>query len=117
MARTRGRLAEVLVAAGDRSADDVVAAALATARDLGAKPLEESLGQVLPRGARGTLTPRESEVLALLAEGRSNGEIGRALFISTKTASVHVSNILAKLGVASRGEAVAVAREAGLLGG
>ncbi len=117
VARTRGRLAEVLVAAGDRSADDVVAAALATARDLGAKPLEESLGQVLPRGARGTLTPRESEVLALLAEGRSNGEIGRALFISTKTASVHVSNILAKLGVASRGEAVAVAREAGLLGG
>ena len=54
-------------------------------------------------------------MLALVAEGRSNGEIGRALFISTKTASVHVSNILAKLGVASRGEAVAVARSAGLL--
>ena len=52
-------------------------------------------------------------MLALVAEGRSNGEIGRALFISTKTASVHVSNILAKLGAASRGEAVAVARTVG----
>ncbi len=54
-------------------------------------------------------------MLGLLDEGRSNGEIGRALFVSTKTASVHVSNILAKLGAASRGEAVALARAAGLL--
>ena len=54
-------------------------------------------------------------MLALVAEGRSNGEIGRALFISTKTASVHVSNILAKLGAASRGEAVALARASGVL--
>ena len=61
------------------------------------------------------LTAREAEVLGLLAQGRSNGEIGRALFISTKTASVHVSNILAKLGASSRGEAVALARSAGLL--
>ena len=67
------------------------------------------------RARPATLTAREAEVLALVAEGRSNGEIGRALFISTKTASVHVSNILAKLGAASRGEAVAVARTAGLL--
>ena len=52
-----------------------------------------------------------------MSQGQSNGEIGRALFISTKTASVHVSNILAKLGAASRGEAVAVARTAGLLDG
>ena len=51
-------------------------------------------------------------MLALVAAGRSNGEIGRALFISTKTASVHVSNIMAKLGAASRGEAVALARTA-----
>ena len=58
VARTRGRLAEVLVAAGDRSADDVVAAALATAQDLGAKPLEESLGQVAPScGPRGDSHP------------------------------------------------------------
>ena len=51
----------------------------------------------------------EREVLRLIAEGRSNREIGAALFISAKTASVHVSNILAKLGVTSRTEAAAVA--------
>jgi len=61
------------------------------------------------------LTPRESEILALVAEGRSNGEIGKQLFISTKTVSVHVSNILAKLDAASRTEAAAVARRRGLL--
>ena len=54
-------------------------------------------------------------VLGLVALGRSNRQIGTQLFISNKTASVHVSNIIAKLGVASRGEAVAVARERGLL--
>jgi DNA-binding CsgD family transcriptional regulator/tetratricopeptide (TPR) repeat protein len=55
------------------------------------------------------LTPREREVLALVAEGRTNRQIAGTLFISDKTASVHVSNILAKLGVANRGEAAAVA--------
>jgi DNA-binding CsgD family transcriptional regulator len=60
------------------------------------------------------LTPRELEVLQLVADGRSNGEIASALFISTKTASVHVSNILAKLGVSGRGEAAAVAHRVGL---
>ncbi len=53
------------------------------------------------------LTPRENEILALVAEGLSNGEIGKRLFISTKTVSVHVSNILAKLQVSSRTEAAA----------
>jgi DNA-binding NarL/FixJ family response regulator len=53
------------------------------------------------------LTPREREVLALVSDGRTNRQIAEALFISDKTASVHVSNILAKLGVANRGEAVA----------
>ena len=48
-------------------------------------------------------------MLRLVARGRSNGEIGGELFISTKTASVHVSNILAKLGVSSRTEAAAFA--------
>lgn len=62
------------------------------------------------------LTPREQEVLRLLAEGRSNPEIGRVLFISRKTASAHVSNILAKLGVRSRGEAAAIAHRTGLDG-
>jgi ATP/maltotriose-dependent transcriptional regulator MalT len=55
------------------------------------------------------LTARELEVLRLVAAGRSNREIAAELFISPKTASVHVSNILGKLGAASRGEAAAQA--------
>jgi DNA-binding CsgD family transcriptional regulator len=64
--------------------------------------------------ARFGLTAREREVLSLLAAGRSNSEIGQALFISTKTASVHVSNILAKLGVSGRVEAAALAHRLGV---
>ena len=48
-------------------------------------------------------------MLALLADGRTNGEIAAELFISTKTASVHVSSILRKLGVSNRVEAAAIA--------
>ena len=55
-------------------------------------------------------------MLALLERGRTNGQIAAELFISRKTASVHVSNILAKLGAATRGEAVSLARDAGLIG-
>ena len=55
------------------------------------------------------LTRREAEVLALVAAGRTNRQIGAELFITEKTASVHVSRILAKLGVAGRGQAAAVA--------
>jgi DNA-binding CsgD family transcriptional regulator len=55
------------------------------------------------------LTERETEVLRLVADGRTNGEIARALFISPKTASVHVSHILTKLGVHTRTEAAVVA--------
>jgi DNA-binding CsgD family transcriptional regulator len=55
------------------------------------------------------LTRRETEVLALVAAGRTNRQIGETLFITPKTAGVHVSRILAKLGVAGRGEAAAVA--------
>ena len=62
-----------------------------------------------------TLTPREQEVLRQVALGLSNGEIGRRLFISTKTVSVHVSNVLAKLTASSRTEAVAIARRQRLL--
>jgi DNA-binding CsgD family transcriptional regulator len=61
------------------------------------------------------LTPREREVLALVADGRTNPQIAQALFISARTAGIHVSNILAKLGVASRGEAAAVAHRSGLV--
>jgi DNA-binding NarL/FixJ family response regulator len=60
------------------------------------------------------LTRRETEVLSLLAEGRTNRQIGQELFITEKTASLHVSRILAKLGVASRGEAAAVAHRLGM---
>ena len=56
------------------------------------------------------LTGRELEVLRLVAAGRGNREIAAELFISPKTASVHVSNILGKLGVSSRGEAAATAQ-------
>ena len=63
----------------------------------------------------GEPTAREREVLALLATGRSNRPIADELFISAKTASVHVSNILAKLQVRNRGEAAAVAHRLGLV--
>jgi DNA-binding CsgD family transcriptional regulator len=75
--------------------------------------LGESLLPHSPADAAG-LTAREREVLALLAQGRTNRQIGEELYISTKTASVHVSNILAKLQVANRGEAAATARRLGL---
>jgi DNA-binding CsgD family transcriptional regulator len=55
------------------------------------------------------LTPREREVLALIAEGRTDRQIAETLFISPRTVAMHVSNILAKLGVTNRGEAAAVA--------
>ena len=77
-ARSRWRLAEVLLAAGDREAPEVLGAARDTASSLGAVPLVEALDRLAPRRPRATtnLTVREAEVLALVAEGRSNGEIG-----------------------------------------
>lgn len=90
---------------------------LATARRIGATQLIAQLrGQ--PRGEKsrdGALTPRELDVLRLVAEGMTNGQVASRLFISTKTASVHVSNILGKLGAATRTEAVDVARQRALL--
>ena len=68
-----------------------------------------------PLDATTVLTPREAEVLGLLARGRTNRQVGAELYISEKTASVHVSNILAKLGASGRTEAVAIAAQRGLL--
>ena len=70
--------------------------------------------QAKTRNSHG-LTGRELAVLRLLATGRTNAHIGAELFISPKTASVHVTSILRKLGVATRVQAAAVAERAGLL--
>ncbi len=121
LARTRVVLATVLRARGDLTASREVAdLARATAHRLGLTPMLEelrSLGSTPVRQSAEpeSLTPRETEILALVAQGRSNGEIGKQLFISTKTVSVHVSNILAKLGAAGRTEASAIARRRGLV--
>ncbi|MEU9433410.1 AAA family ATPase [Streptomyces sp. NPDC048252] len=127
LARCRLRYAQALLAAGRREdAATEARAARETAVRLGATPLLERADDLLRRGrltdagpaARGgpvALTARERDVLRLLALGRSNRQIGEELFISGKTASVHVSNILAKLSAASRTEAVAIAYRERLL--
>jgi DNA-binding CsgD family transcriptional regulator/tetratricopeptide (TPR) repeat protein len=74
----------------------------------------EFVGPARPRTEAFGLSPREKEVLLLLAEGRTNREIGERLFISQKTVGVHVGNILSKLGVSGRVEAAAVAIRLGL---
>ncbi len=124
-----------LAADGDR---DAAAERLRQAADLadtlGAAPLREQISALAKRAriviatgeAHGTtrdeapalpgLTGRELEVLRLVAAGRNNRDIAAELFISAKTASVHVSNILAKLGVHTRVEAAAIAHRAGLAG-
>ena len=139
LAMARWRAAEALLTSrGDRNlAGELLRRGHAAAVALGAEPLRGELerlarlgrvelgprqagppaGPAAPAGAELGLTPRELDVLALVAEGRSNRQIADALFISAKTASVHVSNILAKLGVVSRVEAAAVAHRLDLLGG
>jgi DNA-binding CsgD family transcriptional regulator/tetratricopeptide (TPR) repeat protein len=114
-----------------RAAEAELRAARVIAAELGAMPLQAEIDDLARRarlapGARASpdqlpgdrgveddlgLTARERDVLALLALGRSNGQIGKELYISTKTASVHVSNILRKLGVTNRVEAAAYAVE------
>jgi DNA-binding CsgD family transcriptional regulator len=116
--------AEIAAARAERDgAADRLRRAARLAAGLGARPLGERIA-ILARRARIALdgvpaaadgggpgglglTGREVEVLRLVAAGRSNREIAAELFISPKTASVHVSNILGKLGAATRGEAAA----------
>jgi DNA-binding CsgD family transcriptional regulator/tetratricopeptide (TPR) repeat protein len=123
LAQVRVTLAGILRATGDTAgARELGDLARATARALGAQPMLDELRAIgSAPSSRGdsssdTLTARETEILALVAEGRSNGEIGKQLFISAKTVSVHVSNILGKLGASGRTEAAAIARRRGLLG-
>ena len=123
-ARCRWRLAEACLAAGDRDAARIHAdAAAVAAAEMRAAPLQRAVAATVS-GARlagsatagdGVLTEREREVLELVAEGLTNREIGARLFISAKTASVHLSNVMAKLNAASRTEAVTVAQRRGLL--
>jgi len=128
-ARSRWRLAEALLEAGRRDeAQHEWRQAIDTAERLGARPLLAALTSLGRRGRLGRdherpgsqvdklrgLTAREQEVLRLMAAGRTNREIASELFIATKTASVHVSNILAKLGAASRTEAAAIAHAEGI---
>ncbi|WP_394430139.1 helix-turn-helix transcriptional regulator [Streptomyces sp. SGAir0957] len=126
LARCRRRLAEALLTAERREeAAEQTRTAREVAEQLGAVPLREALDALARRGgfadAPGgkeriaSLTARESDVLRLLGRGRTNRQIGEELFISGKTASVHVSNILAKLGATSRTEAVGIAYREGLI--
>jgi DNA-binding CsgD family transcriptional regulator len=127
-ALARLRLAEALLAADDRTgATDTLAAVAATATELGARPLATATADLARRGRLAVpglaperehvdpFTPRERAVLALVALGRTNREVGQELYISEKTVSVHLSRIMAKLGASRRAEAVATAYERGLL--
>lgn len=124
-ARARWRLAEALVETGARErAAAELRAALEVADALGTRPFRAGVVDLARRarldiGVRTepvtVLTGREQEVLRLVATGSTNRQIGSQLFISEKTASVHVSRILAKLGVSGRAEAAARAAQLGLL--
>jgi len=130
VALVREAEAAALAGAADRSASSL-RRAHAIASDLGAGPLLAEIDAVSNRtrisieaptrfaldvasAERLGLTPREREVLVLVALGRTNRQIGDELYVSEKTASVHVSNILRKLGVTSRVDAAAVAQRLGL---
>jgi DNA-binding CsgD family transcriptional regulator len=127
------RLGEAEIAGGDRAAAAAaVREAREIARGLGAEPLAtwadslarrarleiEEAGEPTAAGAPESapfdLTEREQEVLRHVAAGLTNREIGETLYMSPKTASVHVSRIIAKLGVSGRVEAAAVAQRHGL---
>ncbi|MFI1565628.1 AAA family ATPase [Streptomyces sp. NPDC020490] len=136
LALVRHRLAAaLLVTGGDderERAAELLRLAHAVAGHVGARPLADAVTLLAqrarlplthvpdPRPAPADpvealgLTSRERDVLRLVSAGRTNRQIAEELFISPKTASVHVSNILAKLDVSGRGEAAAVAHRLGL---
>ena len=142
IAYVRWREAEAWLAVGDRdAATEALSEAAGIAAELGARPLLEAIESLAGRarlrlgpgdladpevGNGATpepgpadpfgLTEREREVLALVALGRTNRQIGEELFISGNTAGVHVSNILGKLGASSRAEAAGIAVRLGMTG-
>jgi len=113
--RARVLVARALRELGD---EDSATAELAVARhgfaDVGAAPGVQQVDKLLGRARPGGLTEREIEVLRLVAEGRSNPDIARALVLSHKTVERHLSNIFTKLDVPSRTAAAAYAHEHGL---
>jgi DNA-binding NarL/FixJ family response regulator len=102
----------------DAEAEDVAAAVRSAVR--GDVHLDPAVARELAKSLRApkesavALTPREVEVLRLVADGRSNREIARILSLSERTARTHVSNILAKLGLASRTQAALWAHREGI---
>jgi DNA-binding CsgD family transcriptional regulator len=128
-ADARLQLAHALVKDDERDrATEALAPALAAAEELGAQPLADEIRTFAARArlrlpglstaeaaSTGGLTVRELEVLQLLAQGMTNDQIGTTLFMSPRTASVHVSRILAKLNAANRTEVAAIAHRRGLL--
>jgi DNA-binding CsgD family transcriptional regulator/tetratricopeptide (TPR) repeat protein len=129
LATVLARLAEAQLRSGERdAAAATMGEAHAIAVTLNARPLRTRLEASARRARIGLagvdtaddaadrlgLTPREREVLALLADGRSNRQIGEELYMAESTAGVHVSHILGKLGVTRRSEAAALAHRLGL---
>ena len=105
----------------DRAADDLITALQALSRGeaaIGPQYVTRALSHLRQRpNAPTTLTPRELEVLGLLAQGHANAEIGERLLISTNTVRNHVQSVLTKLGARSRLDAVAIATRQGLVSG
>jgi DNA-binding CsgD family transcriptional regulator len=114
-ARVRLRIGLACRELGDAgSAELEFDAARGTFEQLGAEPDLERLARLMRTSGLGGLSPRESEVLNLVAAGKTNRAIATELVISEKTVARHVSNILTKLGLTSRAEATAYAFKHGL---
>lgn len=110
VARCRALLGLACRLLGDEeSARSDLAAARGLCRELGARPAEQHLAGLLRPATAGGLSPREVEVLRLVAAGRSNAEIAATLVLSEKTVARHLSNIFTKLEVTSRTAAAAYA--------